>query len=149
MPSLKERIHDIPLIANQILLELNAANNLQKQIDIAGLNKLEKYDYPGNIRELKSIIDRMVVLSNDGLVTKEGIPILYNIHKKYETNKRSSTENKFNKIIPFKQYKSEAEAEYLQWVLEQTGGNVAEAARQLEISTRQLFNKIKEYTLQK
>jgi len=150
VPPLRERKEDLDDLVTYFLNLSQKENNIEiHHIDDEAVKFLKSYSYPGNIRELKSIIDRMVVLSNDGLVTKEGIPILYNIHKKYETNKRSSTENKFNKIIPFKQYKSEAEAEYLQWVLEQTGGNVAEAARQLEISTRQLFNKIKEYTLQK
>lgn len=46
-----------------------------------------------------------------------------------------------------KDFKKDAEAKYLKWVLEQTGGNVTAAARRLELSARQMFNKIKEYDI--
>lgn len=39
------------------------------------------YDYPGNVRELKNTLDRMVVLSQDHVITTEGIPILYNLKR--------------------------------------------------------------------
>lgn len=150
VPPLRERKEDLDELINYFL-DLSQKENCIEihHIEPEAINFLKNYDYPGNIRELKSIIDRMVVLSSDGVITKDGIPILFNIHKKSDTNTSYSIGNKFNKIIPFKQYKSDTEAEYLQWVLEQTGGNVAEAARQLEISSRQLFNKIKDYNLQK
>ena len=42
---------------------------------------LMNYDYPGNIRELKNTLERMVVLSRDHVITTEGIPILYNLKR--------------------------------------------------------------------
>lgn len=150
VPPLRERKEDLNDLV-KYFLDLSQKENCIEihHIEPEALNFLKSYVYPGNIRELKSIIDRMVVLSNDGVITKDGIPVLFNIHKKSDTNTSYSIGNRFNKVISFKQYKSDTEAEYLQWVLEQTGGNVAEAARQLEISSRQLFNKIREYNLQK
>lgn len=91
----------------------------------------------------------MVVLSNEGVITKDGIPILFGIHKNYNKINTDRKIKAFDKIIPLQNFKHETESEYLQWVLEQTGGNVAEASRQLCISSRQLFNKINEYGLKK
>lgn len=151
VPPLRERKEDLDLLIKYFLETSQKENGIEiKRIEPEALKFLKEYNYPGNIRELKSIIDRMVVLSNDGVINKEGIPIMFNIHKKSETsNNISSNTNKFNRVIPFKNFKSQTESEYLQWVLHQTGGNVAEAARQLEISSRQLFNKIREYDLKK
>lgn len=87
----------------------------------------------------------MVVLSADGRITTDGIPILFNIRKEINVPKTES----YKSIIAFKDYKKESEAQYLQWVLEQTGGNVTSAAKKLNMSARQLFNKINEYDLRK
>lgn len=150
VPSLKERKEDLENLINYFLEKSQEENGIKiTNMDSEPKDFLYTYDYPGNIRELKSIIDRMVVLSTDGTITKDGIPILYNIKEKAEELPNEKTNNKFNEIITFKAFKSETESRYIQWVLEQTGGNVAEAARQLDISSRQLFNKIKEYGIKK
>lgn len=102
------------------------------------------YRYPGNIRELKNIIERMVVLSEDGVITERGLPILYDPTPSAEQKTEGSF---FTEIIPWRQFKAQSEAEYLRWVLQKTGHNVTEAARCLHLSSRQLFNKIAEYDL--
>lgn len=146
VPPLRDRKEDLELLIKHFLDISQEENDIKiTRIEPEVLKFLQEYNYPGNIRELKSIIDRMVVLSCDGVINKDGIPILFNIYK----DNNSSLENKFNKITSLKDYKNKTESQYLQWVLNQTGGNVAEAARQLKISTRQLFNKIKEYELRK
>lgn len=150
VPPLRERKEDLKDFIDYFL-DLSQKENCIEIHHIVpeAVSFLKSYDYPGNIRELKSIIDRMVILSSDGVITKDGIPILFNLQKRSDTNISYSNGHRFKKIIPFKQYKSDTEAVYLQWVLERTGGNVAEAARQLKISSRHLFNKINEYDLQK
>ncbi len=150
VPPLRERKEDIELLINYFLKQSQEENNIEiKYIDDEAKKFLYSYDYPGNIRELKSIVDRMVVLSNDGIITKEGIPILYNINKKSNNADSLYNMGNYNKVITFKDFKHKSESDYLKWVLGQTGGNVAEAARQLNISSRQLFNKIREYNLVK
>ncbi len=147
VPSLKERKEDLKKLIQYFLEKSQEENDIKiNSIEPEAENFLYSYEYPGNIRELKSIIDRMVVLSIDGKITKDGIPILYDMRKKGS----SLTQNIiYDKIITFKDFKIKTESEYIKWVLEQTGGNVAEASRRLDISTRQLFNKIKEYEIKK
>jgi DNA-binding NtrC family response regulator len=149
IPPLRKRKEDIELLV-KYFLEISQEENEIKinHIEPDVMNFLYTYEYPGNIRELKSIIDRMVVLSSDGIITKNEFPVLFNIHKDLKEVKIKE-EKAFNKIIPFKDYVKNSEAEYLKWVLNETNGNVAEAARQLNISARQVFNKINEYDIKK
>lgn len=148
IPPLRERHDDLNKLIKFFLEKSQEENNIKIiSIEPEAEKFLNSYNYPGNIRELKSIIDRMVILSVDGAITKDGIPILYDIRKKERLLDKENSN--FDKIISFKDFKNETESKYLQWVLEQTGGNVAEAARQLDISARQLFNKIKEYDIKK
>lgn len=145
VPSLKERKEDLAKLIEYFLNKSQEENNIKiTGIDDEARKFLYTYDYPGNIRELKSIIDRMVVLSSNGRITKDGIPILYIKH-----SNSSSLNTNYDRVVTFKEFKARTEADYITWVLEKTGGNVAEAARQLDISSRQLFNKIKEYDIKK
>ena len=105
---------------------------------------LMNYDYPGNIRELKNTLDRMVVLSQNHVITTEGIPILYNLKRMAPVSSYATHE-----LITWKEFKRRSEREYLEWALRQTNWNVSAAARELSISTRQIFNKINEYNIEK
>lgn len=151
VPSLIERKEDMEALIKFFLENSQKENNIEiKYMEPEVERFLHSYSYPGNIRELKSIIDRMVVLSSDGVITKEGIPILHDIYKKPGAGSNYVKKSVYyEKILPLKVFKHDSESKYLQWVLNQTGGNVAEAARQLDISARQLFNKINEYNLKK
>ncbi|MDO4552128.1 MAG: sigma-54 dependent transcriptional regulator [Bacillota bacterium] len=147
IPPLRERPEDLPSLVDFFLKQSSAENN----IPIVAMEKeaerfLYEYDYPGNIRELKSIIDRMVIFSEKGVVTRDGIPVM---HSYYKDRSETAAESPFSEIVPFQQFKRNSEREYLNWVLGQVGGNVAEAARQLQMSSRQLFNKINDLELKK
>lgn len=147
IPPLRERPEDLDDLIKYFLEKSQEENNIK----ITGMDKqandfLLSYDYPGNIRELKSIIDRMVVLSSDGIITKDGIPLLFNIRKeKTELSKLGLFSNEHYKLTSLKDFRRESESNYIKWVLEKTGGNVTEAAQRLQISTRQLFNKLNDY----
>ena len=100
---------------------------------------LFEYDYPGNVRELKNIIERLVVLSEDGIITKEGLPSTNYQKERFE---RDDFE-----IKPLKEIRKDFEMKYIKKVLNASSGNITEAARLMEISRRQLFNKISDYGL--
>lgn len=145
VPSLRKRYEDLKDLIEFFMEESQKENgiiinNIEKEAE----EFLYTYDYPGNIRELKNIIDRMVVLSQDGSITKEGIPIMFNIRK----DSNLAVENK-DPIIALRDYQKQSESKYIQRVLDSLGGNVSYAAKALQITPRHLFNKIKEYNLVK
>lgn len=144
VPPLRDRPEDMEQLINYFLIKSQDENGIIiTSIDPEAKDFLYSYDYSGNIRELKTIIDRMVVLSVDGRITSDGIPILFNIRKEIKVSKAED----YKSIVAFKDFKKDAESKYLQWVLEQTDGNVTQAARKLKLSARQLFNKVKEYEI--
>ncbi len=155
IPALRERKEDLH---NLITFFINKSQEDNRKIirDMVPEARqfLYEYHYPGNIRELKNIIDRMVILSEDGIVTRDCLPILYSMskepaEKKEEVKAESKSFYLPGEILPFSDFKRISETQYLSFVLRQTGGNAAEAARRLKISTRQLFNKIRQYGIQR
>lgn len=148
IPPLRERQEDLEDMI-RFFLALSQKENHRDitKIEPEVWNFLTAYHYPGNVRELRNIIDRMVVLSEDGIITKDGLPILFDMNK--EGKKKPQSAGKFTEVLPWKDFKQQSEKQYLQWILQQTDGNISEAARVLEISSRQLFNKINEYSLRK
>lgn len=188
IPPLRDRPEDLNDLID-FFLERSQQTNQKAitRIDPEASEFLHRYDYPGNIRELKNIIDRMVILSENGVITKDGLPILYSLKRGTGKPAARSSGSSFSnspsdsflnssagsafphsssgsafpnspahsfpgagfpdEIVSLQQYRDHTEAVYLKWVLSQTGGNVAEAARRLHITSRQLFNKINRYGL--
>lgn len=135
VPPLRERKEDIPILIDFFLEQ--AEKEMKKKINKVeeGLvNLLRIYDYPGNIRELKNIIERLVVLSDDCIIKKEDLPDL----------KIFNSED-MQDIKSLKDVRQNAEIKYIKYILEKCGGNISEAARVMDISRRQLFNKLVEY----
>ncbi|HKL10526.1 MAG TPA: sigma-54 dependent transcriptional regulator [Clostridia bacterium] len=113
--------------------------------DIIGPTKetmryLLEYDYPGNIRELKNIIERLIVLSKDGYLKMEQVG---------EKNEEGEKAKKCgaSEILPYKDAKRRFEIEYIYQVLSASDNNITKAAQFMGISRRQLFNKITDYKL--
>src|SRR5205823_9703671 len=76
VPSLRERPQDIPPLAEYFLHEFCARNNFRlKQIHDDVYPALEAYQWPGNARELRNVIDRVAILSPGEELTAESVPI--------------------------------------------------------------------------
>ncbi|GAA0179828.1 hypothetical protein SH2C18_26340 [Clostridium sediminicola] len=144
VPSLRDRREDLEDLIDFMLEKSQEENEIQiHDIEPQVKEFLLQYEYPGNLRELKNILDRMVVLSENGVITENGLPIMHSI----KPDKENVQQNEFKKVIPLRKYKQETEKNYLAWVLKRYNGNVSKASKDLNISSRQLFNKINEYDL--
>lgn len=96
---------------------------------------LLEYDYPGNIRELENIIERVVTLSQGEVIKKEEIPLPFSTLPSAGYPSLSEITN-------------QAEREYIIRVLKLTGGNRARAAELLGISRKTLWEKINAYGIE-
>lgn len=111
-----------------------------KEIDSDTLRFLLNYNYPGNIRELKNIVERLVVLSKNGVLKMDNFGAL----------NYSIKENKVNRpVTPYEVAKEEFEKEYFYNALKQYDFNVTKTADAIGISRRQLINKINKYNFRK
>ncbi|CEO12438.1 two-component response regulator [[Clostridium] sordellii] len=137
IPPLRERKEDLNELIKFFIKKYEYKYNKKiNKIDSEIMDFLTTYDYPGNIRELKNMINRMIILSENGKISKECLPSI------------NKNEN-FEKIIikPLKEIRKEFESEYIEKVLIQCENNISQASKKLDISRRQLTNKIAEYKL--
>jgi len=98
---------------------------------------LKHHHYPGNIRELKNIINRLVVLSDKGRIRERDLP---------EPMASTLTGNQ-EEILSLREIRKRAEMEHIEVALMRANHNITHAAKLLSISRRQLFNKLNEYKL--
>jgi DNA-binding NtrC family response regulator len=137
LPALRERVKDIETLAKHFVLEYSAKINKSfLSMDAGFVQKLCQYKWPGNIRELKNIIERTVILSDGETLTSSLLPF-----DMLQNSNASSGET----MSAF----SMASMEKLQIlkVLNYTKGNKAEAARLLEIGVTTLYRKLEEYNI--
>ncbi|MCA5006307.1 sigma-54-dependent transcriptional regulator [Sphingobacterium bovistauri] len=135
LPSLKERKSDIKTLA-EYYVNYFAVKSNRKPFSLTEdyLSALEANEWKGNIRELKNVIERSVILSDDQELHIDTLPI----EMQYKTN-----------TVPEMSAFSMASVEklHIQKILNHTAGNKAEAARLLEIGVATLYRKIEEYKL--
>ncbi len=133
IPPIRERKEDIPILVDHFIekasLELKKKLNY---IDPILKKMLYTYEYPGNVREMKNIIERLVVLSSDGKLTvDEGFSLGT---QRLEAKKQS-----------LKEVRQQAERKHIIATLNKFDHDFNRASSILEISSRQLYNKCKEY----
>ncbi|WP_432406331.1 sigma-54-dependent transcriptional regulator [Wukongibacter sp. M2B1] len=139
IPPLRERKEDLPELVDFFFKKIE--NELKKDIKLVEpdvMRFLLNYHYPGNVRELKNIVERLVVLSDNGVIRAEDIPDIRSIRNEAAKNSQIKT---------LKEFRSESEAEYIKEVLKICNYSMTKTAKKLDISRRQLFNKLTEYGL--
>lgn len=137
LPALRERVKDIEALAKHFVQQYSAKiNKPALKMDAGFLQRLEQYKWPGNIRELKNIIERTVILSDGEILTPALLP--------FDMLQNSNT-SPGETMSAF----SMASMEKLQIlkVLNYTRGNKAETARLLEIGVTTLYRKLEEYNI--
>ncbi|TPN87573.1 sigma-54-dependent Fis family transcriptional regulator [Aquimarina algicola] len=135
VPPLKDRIEDLMLFANHFLEESNT--ELEKHVvgfTDEVLEAFKKYNWPGNLRELKNIVKRSVLLTQVDMITLDILPndIAYASHNAKQT---------------YGLFKNQNEQELILDALEKANGNKAKAARMLAIDRKTLYNKLKQYDI--
>ena len=142
IPPLRERREDLPALINFFIKKVQKDQKKKiKKVDDEVMNFLLGYDYPGNIRELKNITERMIALSKDGVVTINEILMPIGC-----ADKKKLINNNCEKAL--KKARSNFEKIFISEALKNNNGNVAKTAEALEISTRQLWNKINQYKIE-
>lgn len=141
LPPLRERKEDIPLLAQHFIDYFsNRSGNRSLSITPDALKQLSDYDWPGNIRELRNIVERMVVLSSGESLDMAALP--EDIRPKSNSAVTGS-----NLSISSSASLSDMEKEHIKLKLAECKGNKSKAADALGISRRTLYRKLEEYGL--
>jgi len=138
LPALRERVVDIELLAKHFAVLFSAKTNKKtKALSSDFLETLKQHPFPGNIRELKNIVERSVILSTCDELTTDTLP--YELLCKVSTASTGKTLSAFDL--------ASAEKLHIQKVLNYTNGNKTETARLLNIALTTLYRKLEEYQL--
>lgn len=137
IPPLRERKGDIIPLAENFLNELNKKYNFNKKFALSARQELETYNWPGNIRELRNVVERVVVLSQDKYIYATDLPF----HVKRESYKAFVKENRaFDlkyEVMKFEyNYMEKAYAQY---------NNVRDAAASLNMDASTFVRKRQKY----
>ncbi len=132
-PPLRERIDDIPILANYFLerLALDLGTN-QTELSPKAVSALQSYSWPGNIRELRNVLERAILLSGNRILTERDLN--FDSTPEIAPQRTGSTRTL-----------AEMERDYIEEVLLKEGGRVEAAAKRLDIPRSSLYQKIKEF----
>ena len=146
LPALRERLDDIPLLANHFLERIEEQERAGvREIDPHVHEILSAYSWPGNVRELRNVIHRAYVLS-DGPVIKPSV-----VQSVLESNpQKPASADAGHPFVQIRvgQSLQEAERELLQRTLDFVKGNKKQAAEILKISLKTIYNKLKQYGIE-
>jgi len=150
VPPLTERKDDIALITQNFLEEIcNDYNMPPKKISDAALDALKALPWTGNIRELRNMIERLIILS-DKTITDEDVRAFANPSAPAPaSNDNAAPQTDFNQFKNFQDYKDYAEREYIKFKLEKNNWNVSKTADDIDIQRSHLYSKIEKYGLKR
>jgi DNA-binding NtrC family response regulator len=151
LPPLRQRKSDIPALIQAFCNRYSLAYKGEPlRISKPALKAMLEYNWPGNVRELRNLIERAVVLSDTDEITLDVLPedMLSNelIEKDLEQDLNNST---ISASLNYKEAKKEFERKYIERCLDQTSGNITQAAALLGMHRQSLQHKIKELGLAK
>lgn len=151
VPPLRHRKADIEAFAYHFLELSNAELNkkvfgFEEQV----MDVFKEYQWPGNLREMLNVIRRATLLTDGGKMSLAALPpeIVYSQKFNFTDSESNRSENRVHRMpLNLKDAAAEAEAEVLKKVLEEVKYNRTQAAKQLGIDRKTLFNKMKQYDL--
>ena len=134
LPPLRERKEDVEILTRHFVREFSARLNRKiTKIDDFFLKTLTEHPWKGNVRELRNVIERVVILASNESLTTDLLQLdFFN----------DIVEDTSNTLIL-----ADIESRYIRKALHQTNGNKTEAARLLGIGLSTLYRKIEEYQL--
>ncbi len=136
LPPLRDRVEDIPVLGEHFLsLFTSRENKTGLSLSKESLQLMQHYGWPGNIRELRNVIERAVILTDGNIILPEHLP--------YEIQKQSDTSSPDSLTL------SSIEKKHIEKVLLHTKGNKTRAAEYLGIGLTTLYRKMDEYHIAK
>jgi two-component system nitrogen regulation response regulator NtrX len=150
VPPLTERKDDIALITQAFVEEICSDYNMPvKKISDGALEALKALPWTGNIRELRNMVERLIILS-DKTITEDDVKAFANPSAPVSaTAQAAAPQTDFNQFKNFQDYKDFAEREYIKFKLEKNNWNVSKTADDIDIQRSHLYSKIEKYGLKR
>lgn len=157
-PALRERPEDIPLLANYILHDLAHLRHDVVYLSKEAEKTLQSYPWPGNIRQLRNVLEHAILLSNSNVLSSNDLFLDFsirpnivtqpqNISQKIEVNSLNNETSDNASKDDVNLTLEENEKRHIERVLKFTKGRVEPAAKRLGVSRNSLYIKIKKYNI--
>lgn len=142
MPPLRERTDDIPLLVEHFINEFSRKSGRSpKNISPETMSLLKKYQWPGNVGELRNLIERLVILAPSKMIESHSLPLYLTGHMEGAIEDVFTTQD-------FKEAKNLFEKEFILRKLEENGWNLTGTAEAMGIDRVILYEKIKSYGIE-
>lgn len=142
MPPLRERVSDIPLLAEHFLRRFAKENGKRIEgIDESAQDVLVRYPWPGNVRELENCLERAVVLTRNTRILVDDLP------PQMREGAEEAPAPVSDAVVPLKVALEDPERRYIEMALKRFNANRQETAKALDINRTTLFNKMRKYGL--
>ena len=139
VPPLREHYEDVPDILEYFVNFLVEREGLPyRYFTTAAQNSLRRYPWPGNSRELKNLVQRMLILGGDAVIDLEDIEAVLG-----EQPAKKEAGNLKNLDLPLRQARENFERDYLEYQLKQANGSVSKMARNVQMERTHLYRKLK------
>ena len=143
MPPLRQRIEDLPLLADLFLGEFARQNHCAgKTLTPAALDLLGTYSWPGNVRELKNLLERLSIMVDGEMIREKDIPFPINSGEK--TEKSDQQDSPLFSITWLKDAQKAFEDEFIKRKLIQNKQDIAATARAIGVGQSHIRNFLKQ-----
>lgn len=149
MPPLRNRVEDIPLLFRHFLDKLGRDRGCQFYAEPEVLGCLARYGWPGNVRELQNVVERAASLAEDGVITLNHLPAEFfapPVTKAFPAALTAvaalDSREKRQRLA------RDTEKHRIQGLLNAHAGNVSQVARELGVSRKTLYNKMRVYSIE-
>ena len=174
MPSLSQRVEDIPLLLEELIVRMENNKRGSVRLTAAAISALQQYKWPGNVRELSNLVERLLIMFPNGVVDVHDLPEKYcqgvdvlaptiplsskSVNDNLELQQRvvsniinkATSQNLFpEEGIDLKAHLLELESNLIQQALDESKGVVAHAAQRLNMRRTTLVEKMRKYGLQR
>lgn len=149
MPPLYKRVSDLPQLMHELLLHHDGGRGTKVRVSAAALQTLASYSWPGNIRELSNLVERLAIIKPTGTIQVEDLP------EKYRQAAPVSVAAEVNNVTAamqlgesnLKLQLQSVEQDLIQQAVHAAGGIVAQAAKLLNMQRTTLVEKIRKYDI--
>lgn len=143
VPPLRERREDIPILIKAFTEEICKRNGIPlKNFSERAINYLKGLEWSGNVRELKNMVERLIILTRKNIIDIQDIEFT-------SATKASLIDDIIFTSKTFQEFKDRAEAAYIKHQLEVHNWNISKAAESMDIERAHLYNKMKKYGLER
>jgi DNA-binding NtrC family response regulator len=144
VPSLNERADDIPMLAEKFVKEICEDYGIPKKVlTPKALEELKTMNWGGNIRELRNVMERLVILSEQK-ITEEEVKLFVT-----NTQAKDTPTDLFENFDKFQDFKEHIEKLFIHHKLQKFNWNVSKTAEVLDIQRSHLYNKIEKFDLRR